>query len=59
VGSDKPAMARITGMPFMTDTWRFIIVVSLLVVVGSLLPFAAGAASSVPSPVLHEGDARG
>lgn len=27
----------------MTDTWRFIIVVSLLVVVGSLLPFAADA----------------
>jgi hypothetical protein len=28
----------------MTDTWRFIVVVALLVVLGGLLPFAADAA---------------
>ena len=28
----------------MTDTWRFVVVVSLVVVVGALLPFVADAA---------------
>jgi hypothetical protein len=33
----------------MNETWRFIIVVALLVVVGSLLPFVVEAASqSIP-----------
>jgi hypothetical protein len=31
-------------MPFMNDTWRFIIVIALLVVLGGVLPFAADAA---------------
>jgi hypothetical protein len=30
-------------MPFMNDTWRFIIVVALLVVLGGVLPFAVDA----------------
>jgi hypothetical protein len=29
----------------MNETWRFIIVVALLVVIGSLLPFVADAAA--------------
>jgi hypothetical protein len=31
----------------MTDTWRFIIVVCLLIAVGALLPFAADAAAAL------------
>jgi len=44
----------------MSDTWRFIIVVTLLVCLGGLLPFAADEylGPSVP-PVAAEGDAHG
>lgn len=37
----------------MTDTWRFIIVVTLLVALGMLLPFvgAEAAIASIPFPV--------
>ena len=35
----------------MTDTWRFIITVSLIFAVGMLLPIAADAASASLAPV--------
>jgi hypothetical protein len=36
----------------MTDTWRFIVVVSLIIAIGALLPFAIGDAAYVTfSPV--------
>jgi hypothetical protein len=32
----------------MNESWRFIVVISLLVAVGALLPFAAGAYAAFP-----------
>lgn len=43
----------------MYETWRFIFVVSLLIMIGMLLPLAADAAIDAASPVLrHDDDAK-
>jgi hypothetical protein len=36
----------------MTDTWRFIVVVCLLVAVGTLLPFAVEAGTALPAGLI-------